>query len=164
MNAAGGWHRLCLAESVQPPGTFLLGSSEWELFSLPALTTPDLRLRWEHFPERFHCAPWSCRGSTLVSRRGLFLECFKEPAGSVGSVENGSLQSSRALEGQALGSGKSPDVASLMASTSRMPLCTSSSHPSTCHRPSPSDSEPISCLPTSTSLQTFPDQFPLPPC
>lgn len=63
MNAAGGWHWLCLAESVHPPGTFLLGSSDWELFSPPALTTPDMRLRWEHFPERFHCAPWSCRGA-----------------------------------------------------------------------------------------------------
>lgn len=63
MNAVGSWHRLCLAESVQPPGIFLLGSSVWKLFSLAALTIPDMSVRWEHFPERFLDAPWSYRGA-----------------------------------------------------------------------------------------------------
>lgn len=63
MNAEGTWHQLSLAESVQPPETVLLGSSAWKLFSPPALTIPDLRVRWEHFPEGFLGAPWSSRGA-----------------------------------------------------------------------------------------------------
>lgn len=81
MNAVGSWHRLCLAESVQPLGTFLLGRSVWKLFSLAALTIPDVRVRWEHFPERFLGAPWSYGEHSSLQERpilGMFSGACRE--------------------------------------------------------------------------------------
>lgn len=78
MNAAGSWHRLCLAESVSTPPPRDLSSGQLCLETVPTAGLDHTRPEDEvgAFSRGIPACSLELQGSTPASRRGPFLGCF----------------------------------------------------------------------------------------